>query len=50
MVPVALDGHYTAFARVVDGMTAVEAIETAPRTGEAPNDRIELRSVTVVRP
>jgi cyclophilin family peptidyl-prolyl cis-trans isomerase len=41
----ALDGRYTAFGRVVDGMAAVEAIEAAPRTGEAPNTRIELKSV-----
>ena len=27
----ALDGQYTAFGRVVDGMAAVEAIEKAPR-------------------
>jgi peptidyl-prolyl cis-trans isomerase B (cyclophilin B) len=43
----ALDGVYTAFGRVVDGMAAVEAIENAPRTGEAPNSRIELRTVRV---
>ncbi len=30
----ALDGVYTGFGRVVDGMPAVEAIEAAPRTGE----------------
>jgi peptidyl-prolyl cis-trans isomerase B (cyclophilin B) len=43
----ALDGVYTAFGRVVDGMAAVEAIEAAPRTGETPNTRIELRTVRV---
>jgi cyclophilin family peptidyl-prolyl cis-trans isomerase len=43
----ALDGQYTAFARVVDGMPVVEAIEAAPRTGEAPNTRIELKTVRV---
>jgi cyclophilin family peptidyl-prolyl cis-trans isomerase len=43
----ALDGQYTAFGRVVDGMAAVEAIEAAPRTGEAPNARIELRTVRI---
>jgi peptidyl-prolyl cis-trans isomerase B (cyclophilin B) len=42
-----LDGVYTAFARVVDGMTAVETIEAAPRTGETPDARIELKSVRV---
>ena len=34
----ALDGQYTAFGRVVDGMAAVEAIEASPRNGETPND------------
>ncbi len=45
----ALDGVYTAFGRVVDGMSVVEAIEQAPRTGEAPNTRIDLKTVRVVR-
>jgi peptidyl-prolyl cis-trans isomerase B (cyclophilin B) len=45
----ALDGVYTAFGRVVDGMTAVETIEAAPRTGETPNARIDLRGVRVVK-
>jgi peptidyl-prolyl cis-trans isomerase B (cyclophilin B) len=43
----ALDGVYTAFGRVVDGMGAVDAIEAAPRTGEAPNTRIDLRGVRI---
>ena len=39
----ALDGQYTAFGRVVDGMSIVEAIEASPRTGEAPaTDRIAV--------
>jgi peptidyl-prolyl cis-trans isomerase B (cyclophilin B) len=46
----ALDGVYTAFGRVVDGMPVVEAIEAVPRTGEAPNTRVELRTVRVLRP
>jgi len=46
----ALDGVYTAFARVVDGMTAVDAIEQTPRTGEAPNERVDLRTVRVLKP
>jgi peptidyl-prolyl cis-trans isomerase B (cyclophilin B) len=46
----ALDGVYTAFGRVVDGMAAVDAIEAAPRTGETPNDRIELKTARVVKP
>jgi peptidyl-prolyl cis-trans isomerase B (cyclophilin B) len=43
----ALDGVYTAFGRVVDGMAAVDAIEATPRNGEAPVTRIDLRSVRV---
>jgi peptidyl-prolyl cis-trans isomerase B (cyclophilin B) len=43
----ALDGVYTAFGRVVDGMAAVEAIEASPRTGEAPNTRIDLKTVKI---
>jgi cyclophilin family peptidyl-prolyl cis-trans isomerase len=48
-VSTALDGVYTAFGRVVDGMAAVDAIEAAPRTGETPNERIELRTVRVTQ-
>jgi peptidyl-prolyl cis-trans isomerase B (cyclophilin B) len=43
----ALDGVYTAFGKVVDGMAAVEAIEAAPRTGEAPDTRIDLKTVRI---
>ncbi|HKB09990.1 MAG TPA: peptidylprolyl isomerase [Vicinamibacterales bacterium] len=43
----ALDGQYTAFGRVVDGMNAVEAIEASPRTGETPNARIDLKTVRI---
>ncbi len=43
----ALDGVYTAFGRVVDGMAAVDAIEAAPRTGETPNARIDLRAIRI---
>jgi cyclophilin family peptidyl-prolyl cis-trans isomerase len=45
----ALDGVYTAFGRVVDGMSVVEAIEATPRTGETPNTRIDLRTVRVTK-
>jgi cyclophilin family peptidyl-prolyl cis-trans isomerase len=44
----AIDGQYTAFGRVIDGMAAVDAIEAAPRTGETPNARIELRTIRIV--
>ena len=43
----ALDGQYTAFGRVVDGMAAVDAIEASPRDGETPRTRIELKTVVV---
>jgi peptidyl-prolyl cis-trans isomerase B (cyclophilin B) len=45
----ALDGKYTAFGRVVDGMNVVEAIEQAPLNGEEPVSRIELKQVRVVK-
>ncbi len=44
-----LDGTYTAFGRVVDGMGVVDAIEKAPREGEAPTPRIDLLRVRVLR-
>jgi len=45
----ALDGKYTAFGRVVDGMAAVDAIEASPRNGETPLARIDLKTVRVVK-
>jgi len=42
-----LDGTYTAFGRVTDGMSVVEAIEQVPRDGEAPTTRVELLRVRV---
>jgi len=44
-----LDGKYTAFGRVVDGLTAVDTIEQAPVNGETPVQRIELKAVTIVK-
>jgi cyclophilin family peptidyl-prolyl cis-trans isomerase len=43
----ALDGQYTAFGRVVDGMSTVDAIEATPRDGETPKTRIDLRTVKI---
>jgi peptidyl-prolyl cis-trans isomerase B (cyclophilin B) len=43
-----LDGKYTAFGRVVEGMDVVEKIEVAPREGEAPTTRIELTRARIV--
>jgi cyclophilin family peptidyl-prolyl cis-trans isomerase len=45
----ALDGVYTAFGRVVDGMPVVEAIEASPRNGETPITRIDLSAVKIVK-
>ena len=45
-----LDGKYTAFGRVLEGMPVVEAIERAPVHGETPAARIELKSVRLVPP
>jgi peptidyl-prolyl cis-trans isomerase B (cyclophilin B) len=42
-----LDGKYTAFGRVVEGIQVVEAIEQVPVNGEAPVTRVDLRRVTV---
>ena len=45
-----LDGKYTVFGRVIDGMAAVDAIDQAPVNGETPVTRIELKTVRVVGP
>ena len=42
-----LDGKYTAFGRVVDGLSVVDAIEQVPVNGEAPVTRIEITSVRI---
>jgi len=42
-----LDGKFTVFGRVTDGMDVVRAISTAPATGDKINERIEIKSVTV---
>jgi cyclophilin family peptidyl-prolyl cis-trans isomerase len=40
-----LDGKYTVFGRVVDGLPVVEQIEQSPRNGEEPVTRIEITKV-----
>jgi peptidyl-prolyl cis-trans isomerase B (cyclophilin B) len=45
----ALDGKYTVFGRVVEGMDVVEKIEASPVNGESPVTRIEVTRVTVAR-
>jgi cyclophilin family peptidyl-prolyl cis-trans isomerase len=42
-----LDGKYTAFGRVIDGLAAVEAIDAIAVDGEAPRERVEVTRVTV---
>jgi cyclophilin family peptidyl-prolyl cis-trans isomerase len=42
-----LDGKYTAFARVVDGLPVLEAIENVAVNGETPRDRVEVKRVRV---
>jgi len=42
-----LDNKYTAFARVVEGMEVVNAIEQEPLDGESPRTRIDLVRVRV---
>ena len=44
-----LDGKYTVFGRVVDGLSVIDAIEQAPLSGEAPVTRIDLKSVRIVK-
>src|SRR5687768_4195824 len=43
-----LDGKYTAFGRVVDGMDVIDRIEVAERNGEAPVKRIDVLRTRVV--
>ena len=44
-----LDGVYTAFGVVVEGLDVVAAIEATPTNGEAPIDRMEITTAEVVR-
>ena len=44
-----LDGKYTVFGRVVDGLSVVDAIEQTPVNGETPVTRIELVHVRIAR-
>lgn len=43
----ALDGQYTVFARVVEGIGVVQRISMAPAVDTVPAERIEIRSVVI---
>jgi len=45
-----LDGKYTVFGQVVDGLPVVDAIEQTNVNGETPVARIELTKVRIVHP
>jgi peptidyl-prolyl cis-trans isomerase B (cyclophilin B) len=42
-----LDGQYTVFARVAEGLLVAQKISTAAANGEVPAERIELRTVRI---
>ena len=46
----ALDGKYTVFGRVVEGLDVVQKIEGVPVNGETPVTRIDVMRVTVSKP
>jgi peptidyl-prolyl cis-trans isomerase B (cyclophilin B) len=43
-----LDGKYTVFGRVIDGLDVLDKIESSPLSGEAPTTRIDLLKVRIV--
>lgn len=43
----ALDGQYTVFARVVDGINVAQKISTMPATNAVPAARIDIRKVSI---
>lgn len=45
----ALDGVYTVFGVVVEGLDVVDRIEAAPTEGETPVERVEIIDAAVVR-
>ena len=44
-----IDGKYTVFGRVVEGLDVVDAIEAVPVNGEAPVTRVEVSRVRVIQ-
>ena len=45
----ALDGKYSAFGKVESGLDVVEKIEAVAVNGEEPQQRVELRKVTILK-
>lgn len=43
----ALDGQYTVFGRVAEGMNVTQKISTTPAAGNVPNERIVITKVTI---
>src|SRR5688572_23225 len=43
----ALDGQYTVFGRVTDGINVAQKISMAPATGNIPTERLVIRKVTI---
>ena len=43
----ALDGQYTVFARVAEGITVAQKISTVPADATVPKERVEIRRVTI---
>src|SRR5215471_18721449 len=43
----ALNGQYTVFARVAEGITVAQKISTVPADGQMPKERVEIRRVTI---
>jgi cyclophilin family peptidyl-prolyl cis-trans isomerase len=43
----ALDGQYTVFARVAEGIGVAQKISTLPANATVPTERIEIRKVTI---
>src|SRR5687768_6564208 len=43
----ALDGQYTVFGRVADGINVAQKISTSPASGNIPSERLEIKKVTI---